>query len=596
MYRVLRTFDYMLVALFLAGILGGFFYRAAYIDRYFGFGANCNNCFTYSIFVHDTIYLSSLFLIFLSSFYFRKFIFYIPLRISALFGLLVYLSDVVTMEQFHTRLKVGDVKIYGDQVSLVWRHITNTGLISDNLWILASLFIAIIVVIFLPPRPVKNFRSTLPLLLLPVVGIASGMILKPVSYVNDWALENVIEANLKPGVAQSYSAEKISQLIDGQENIEKWCRAGQNGKKNIVLLILESWSPYQSKYWSGINDWTPKLDLLARENTAITQMHAGGFSTNEGLISLLAGLEYISPVKQFFDLKPFETAWGITNTVPKVLNNNGYHTAFLTSGNLSFSRMSVWLKETGFEYVEGHDYPGYTGQKRLHFDAVPDDVLYQRAAKYIKDKQNKEKPSFVVVENVSTHHPFIHPYSKEQSAEAVFHYMDDTVNAFYQQLKYQDFFDNGMMIIVTDHRAMLPISREEKKLFGRAAASRVPAILINTPTQSGEISMLTHQSDLLPTLASYSGEQICGTGPYHNLFDAENSDQHCVFHARGDDRDHIDVFCPRGSGTIVLDGDDTHFLSIDGLSDEDSKVLLDKVNRYRIIADLHQQQFEKSKM
>jgi len=593
--KVLRIWDYALVILFLAGLIGAFLYRAAYIDRIFGFEVTCNGCFTYSLFVHDIIYLSVLFLVFLSSFYLRKFIFYIPLRIIALFGLVIYISDVVTMEQFFTRLKIGDVKIYGEQASLIWRHVTNTGFISNSVLVLAFLVAILVLIVSLPPRPVKHFRSAFLVVLFPVAGIASGVILQPISYVHDWALENIVKANLAPGVAQDYSPEKISQVIEEYEKSEKWCKSGQNRKQNIVLLILESWSPYQSKYWSGINDWTPKLDQLARDNTAITQMHAGGFATNEGLISLLAGLEYIAPTKPFFKLKPFETAWGVNNTIPEVLNDSGYHTAFLTSGNLKFANKGKWLKETGFEYIEGHDHPEYKGHKRLHFDAVADDVLYWRVANYIAEKQNEDKPFFVAIENVSTHHPYIHPHSREMGEEAVFRYMDDTVDNLYQQLVSQNFFDNGMLIIVSDHRAMLPLSSEERELFGRDASSRIPAILINSPISVAEIDLLSHQNDLLPTLMNYSREQVCDIGPYRNLFDPENSDKRCVFHARGDERDHLDVFCPQGSGTIVLNGDDTHFLTIDGLSEQDSEVLLDEVNRYRIIADLRQQLFEKNK-
>jgi len=596
--RILRLWDYAFIALFLISVVGAFFYRASYIDGVFGKLVGCDGCFTYPLFFHDIIYLSVLCLLFLLSFFIRRFFLYIPLRIFALLGLIVYIGDVVTMESFFTRLYLGDVRRYGDQMGLIWRHISNTGFISHNIWIFVSLLAATALVIFIPPQPVERLRGAFLVLMLPIAGVASGTVFQPDSYnhVQDWAIINVFEANQKPGLSRKYSEEKTAKVIAEEQQKEKICWTGQNRKQNIVLLILESWSPYQSKYWSGINDWTPKLDKLAKENTVLTQLHAGGYTTFEGLVSLLSGLEYVSPTKRLISMKPFETAWGLKDTVPKILNNNGYHTAFLTSGNLNFANKISWLKETGFEYIEGHDYSEYKGHKRLHFDAVADDVLYWRSANYIKARQIEEEPFFVAIENVSTHHPYTHPHTGEKGQEVVFRYMDESANNLYRQLEYQGFFDNGMMIIVSDHRAMVPISKSEMEHFGQAASSRIPAILINTPAQVDEISMLSHQSDLLPTLINYSGDEVCRSGAYRNFFDPENNDERCVFHVRGDERDHIDVFCPQGSGTIVLNGDETGFLRYEeALTKQQRKMLLEKVNSHRIISGLRQKRFEHSK-
>lgn len=594
-HRLLRFWDNALIVLFAGGLIQAFLFRAAYIDSTFGLESSCEGCYTYSLFAHDIAYLSVLFLIFIASFLIRRFRFYIGLRIVALLGLLIYVADVVTMQQFFTRLKLGDVRLYGDQLDLVWRHISNTGLMTQSSWLLAFAIIVSMVIILLPPRAGIRSRSVWILIVVPLIGITMGFMLKPASYVQDWALENIVEANKTPGVATAYSAEKIATVISVNQDKEQVCQQGGHGKKDIVLLILESWSPYQSQFWSGNQNWTPKLDKLARENTAYTQLHAGGFATNEGLISLLSGIEYLAPTKPFFAIWPFETAWNTTETLPKVLKQEGYHTSFLTSGNLNFSSKGKWMNNIGFDTIEGHDQPDYDGHKRLHFDAVPDEILYQHAAKYIAEKQNNPRPFFVTIENVSTHHPYIHPVSREKGAESVFRYMDDTVDVFYQQLVDQGFFDQGMLIIVSDHRAMVPITAEEQNQLGRAAASRIPMIMINSPAPAGKIEVIAHQNDLLPTLKAYSRQQACGTSAYRNLFEPDKTVARCVFHARGDDRDHIDVFCDEGEGVIELAGDETYFISHNGLSDTRQNILLNEVNQHRILGDIRQQAFQQTR-
>jgi phosphoglycerol transferase MdoB-like AlkP superfamily enzyme len=354
--------------------------------------------------------------------------------------------------------------------------------------------------------------------------------------------------------------------------------------------VLESWSPYQSKLWSGIEDWTPRLDAIAQQNAWFTRLHAGGFTTNEGLLAILAGLEFLSPPKSYFDIMPFETGWETPASIPRTLvNNQGYHTAFLTTGNLGFTRKGRWLRNLGFTYVEGHRYEGYEGHQRLHFDAVADELLYARSLDYIRANRDQRKPLFLTIENVSSHHPYIHPVTGQRSAKAVFSYMDSTVHAFYEQLQDSDFFDNGILLIVGDHRAMIPVTPAETERFGQAAVSLVPAIVVGSELQ-GEIAAPFHQSDILPTLDRLTANEHCYTGAYRSLLEPELSERRCIYHARGDNRDHIDAFCPLLDGSearavVGLYGDDTQVLESRNMSPELERQVLLEINTHRVLGD-----------
>lgn len=591
-----KAWDLLLIAGVIYTLFELFFQRSAYIHRTFRDTLECDNCLESTMFYHDSWVFSAILLLLVISFISRRFLLYIPIRIMIAASIIIYIGDIATMQEFFTRLKLGDVKIYGDRIDLIWRHVQNTGMLEEQrLSIKVMAGLAGLAIIF-PPRLLIDKKWFLFLLLIPVGTMVTGLMSKRVYYVHEWAVFNVFEANLTPGVAKAYSPEYTSTLLASNKGKDEMqCVAGGKQDKNIVLLVLESWSPFQSKYWSGINDWTPKIDKLAQQNTSYHNFHSGGFTTNEGLMSMLAGVELLAPVKRFFSLYMFETAWDIENNLPKNLEKNGYSTNFMTSGNLGFSAKGRWLENLGFDSIQGHDHPDYDGMPRLHFDSVPDKALYKLAQKKINELDSKDKPYFLTIENVSTHHPYIHPETKAHDAKQVFNYMDDTVDAFYQQLVEKNFFDDGMLIIVSDHRAMVPLYKGEQKILGPQAASMIPLIVINGPTKKGRVDQLFHQSDLRPTLKKYTSEKSCDRLAQRDLFNPVESTGRCVFHARGDNRDQVNVICPSGNGTIDLYGDETKFRRASGLSEKEQGDILNQLNLYRIQGDLRHKKFWKRK-
>lgn len=561
-------------------------WRVDYINGTFGKAIGCVDCMSYSVLVHDLVFAGTLLGLLFASFWIRRYWLHLPIRLLYLAGLVVYVGDIVIMEDFFTRLNIHDVTLYGSNFEMILRYIQSTGLWNQKLWMLVPLFAWAMLFIAKPPSGFIKGKSAVLLLALPASGILAGSVLSPPSYVHDWALRNVIKANLSAGVTTAYSeAFSRSVLIDHAEKREMRCRSGQDRSPDIVLLILESWSPYQSQLFSGLKDWTPELDRLARNNTWYARMHAAGFSTNEGLISLLTGLDFIAPQKSWFEVRPFETAWDTPQTIPKVLKQSGnYFTAFLSSWNLAFSKTGDWYRNLGFDYLEGHDHPAYDAAKeRLHFDSVPDRMLYDRSVDYISELKQKEDPFFVTIESVSTHHPHIHPGTGERSQEAVFRYMDSTVAEFHSGLESMEFFDNGLLIIVSDHRAMLPISQQEQDRFGRASASLIPAIIIGDAAPGGKIERRFHQSDLLPSLAALTSAEYCHQGPFRSMLQPERSESRCVYHARGDDRDYLDAFCPEGAYIVELDGDRTRVIQSASDDPVRTRQILKEINTLRIV-------------
>ena len=134
---------------------------------------------------------------------------------------------------------------------------------------------------------------------------------------------------------------------------------------------------------SGLHDWVPELDALAGQGLLLTHFLANGIDTEAGLISLLSGEPALARGDTKTVFQPFEAP---KNSLPRMLADNGWRTAFLTTGDLDFLDKGRWLGDIGFQLVEGDDAAFYKGMKRYHFDAAPDAALFDRALQFLAQR------------------------------------------------------------------------------------------------------------------------------------------------------------------------------------------------------------------
>ncbi len=380
---------------------------------------------------------------------------------------------------------------------------------------------------------------------------------KPIKFVHDMYIRNFISINLQMGEAVAYSPEFVeaaAQRIDSYEALQ--CKPGLKQQPNIILVVLESFSFYQSQLLSGIYDWTPNVDKLARQYKYFDQFYANNFNSLGGRLAMLTG------EKTFRQVAPFMTTMrqGYYNTqrnLPAILRENNYHSSFLDAADLGFTNTGDYMRSLGFDFVEGHEASFYIGHPRFAYEAVADEVLYDRVLEYTKQA---EQPYFSMVITVSSHHPYIDPRTQQPDLEAVIKYADQAVYRFYQDLLAQDFFSNGVLILTSDHRSMTPLFEQELAALGEPALAKVPLVLIGKDYAGlGVDSALTQQSDLLNSIQYLIAPEHCYRQGEGNVLAQPAQSADCVFHNRGDYRDQVDVYCQAGAsyGQVKLKGDDT---------------------------------------
>jgi phosphoglycerol transferase MdoB-like AlkP superfamily enzyme len=92
-------------------------------------------------------------------------------------------------------------------------------------------------------------------------------------------------------------------------------------------------------------------------------------------------------------------------------------------------------------------------------------------AKAIELTEKQSAPYFLAMQTISSHEPYYTPDGKGE--EVTLKYVDKSIYEFYQNLQKEHFFDNGILIILADHRKIDTASSEEKEKYGKTTPSRI---------------------------------------------------------------------------------------------------------------------------
>lgn len=272
-----------------------------------------------------------------------------------------------------------------------------------------------------------------------------------------------------------------------------------DGTKNIVLLIVESFSAADSFLISGLNDRMKKFDQISKDGTLFTNFYSNSHHTEAGMISILEGT---LPLPFPGSSRNYSDSYRNLSSVPKFLNTKGYYTEFLTTGPLSFTDKGKFMRDIGFDVVEGREeVPRFRSAPRFAFDSPADGVLYDEAIKRIKALLTSDSPFFLTLLTVSTHRPIMDPLGRENTQDNLWDYVDREISRFYRSLRQTKFFDEGLLIITGDHRKMFPIQENERLRYGESAGFRVPLLLVGNNVQAGRIDeRLFQTSDIFSHL------------------------------------------------------------------------------------------------
>lgn len=559
-------------------------FRAVLLDRRLQPLSACNGCVALLTFKHDAAVLGTVLLASALTHWVRASWVRALLRTFLCLVVAAYGLDLLIIVLYNMRLVVADFFKYGREVGGI---VTITGQMIRTPAGVATLVVGVVLAglmaVFVRAGPRLGRTGTRRALAAGLVLFLVGLLPSPGAVAQSWAYLNLFEINLDRGAAAPYSDAFAATLRASHEDLRTGgsCTVRPARRPDVLMVVVEGLSAYQSQFFSGVSDGTPNLDRIARRHTAFTRFHANGYTTEGGLIALLGGqvpLPATGPV--FFGGGfVYDGFFDLPSSLPRLFGERGYRTAFLTTGDLAFGGKGAWLETLGFDEVDGHDDPFYDGWPRMHFRAAPDSALYLRALRWL-DEQPGDTPFFLVVETVSSHHPFIEPTTHRKSESAAFAYADRQLGHFYDTLDRRGRLDSLMLVVVSDHRTMTPLRPEESALYGEEAHALVPLVIAD-PDRPGpqRVEARFQQVDLATSFDAMLSGRSCTTAIRGDLLADPPAPPRCTLHARADDRGKVDIACGDDRATVRLHGDDTR---LENGSVPDAGTLMNQIDLERI--------------
>ncbi|MES2838323.1 MAG: sulfatase-like hydrolase/transferase [Bacteroidota bacterium] len=293
----------------------------------------------------------------------------------------------------------------------------------------------------------------------------------------------------------------------------------EQNKKNVVVIVLESFSKEYVGFLNNGNGYTPFLDSLANHSLIFTNFYANGRRSNEGIPAIIAGIPHLMEANFIASNYGSNQFCGLGTYLAEM----NYNTSFFhggVNGTMSFDSFS---KLSGFtNYFGKNEYNGkdddYDGNWGIY-----DEEYFN----FFCNKLNSFKTPFAsVFFSLSSHHPYNIPLkhkNKFPKGKSEIHesigYADYALAQFFKQAKQTEWYKNTLFVITADHTSITNVYYYQTAL----GEYQIP-LLIFSPSDStiiGSKDILSQQIDILPTVLDYVGYNKNYFAFGNSLFDAE---------------------------------------------------------------------------
>ncbi len=275
-------------------------------------------------------------------------------------------------------------------------------------------------------------------------------------------------------------------------------------KKNVVVLILESFSREYCGYLSGNEGYTPCLDSILKNSLVFDRAYANGTQSYEAMPAIIAGIPSLMD-------RPYSGsnyADNLIESLPGLLKKQGYYTAFYHGGNNGTMGFSNFARVAGIQDYRGRNEYG----NEADFDGnwgIWDEPYLQYFARQINGFR---QPFFVSVFTLSSHHPYNVPdrYKKKFPEGTLpihksIRYADYALGKFFKTASQMPWYTNTLFVFSADHAAQA-VDKKYNSTTGRYA---IPIAFFDPsdPSLIGISHTIAQQIDILPSVLDYLGYQ-----------------------------------------------------------------------------------------
>ena len=364
--------------------------------------------------------------------------------------LLLYIIDVFTIFVFHSRVSLVDIFALWSNGSSWFNWII-------RLWIIVLILVWLIT-FFLVQTKMKFLKKSGKNMLIAfsifsfIYALFYAIII--ISNANINYVKDVISLNI-----QKLKNDDINldyQEVEFDDNGYQIDRIKWEWKDlNVILVFAESLSAIDSAnmWW---NNNMPKFDEIQKDWITFTNFVTNWTTSDTAHISTL--LWVVPLINMKMGNTPYSWYKLKMQSLPEFFNNQWYATTFISAASLNFLKQRDFLSWAWFQKIIWEE--EFEKNKKYTFESAPDEDLYDRV---LQEVQAQTWKYFIWLQTISFHKPYNTPYWKTE--ELALKYSDDELYRFYQNLQEIWFFDNGILVIMWDHRKMNSIEEWERDLF-----------------------------------------------------------------------------------------------------------------------------------
>lgn len=306
--------------------------------------------------------------------------------------------------------------------------------------------------------------------------------------------------HLLPDIDEEVATQRVEELYSFPDGHQQFITSKE---PNIVLILLESWTSEAVGILSENKGATPNFDSLTKSGVLFDNIHSCGSTSEIGNSSLFSGYPAIPGV--FITWYPEKNRQ--LRSFNQDLQDSGYHTGYVFSGDLRYGKIGGYLMEHGFDDLKDEkDFPSHLEKGKLNYY---DEALYELLTARIN---NSPEPFLHCAFTGSTHSPYDHPKRENQNwsgSEENFMnsviYADEELGKFLMESKNEPWYDNTLFILTADHGHSAPNSTNpnESKHY------RIPLLfygnVIDSTYRGKRINVLGSQSDIAATVLAQLG-------------------------------------------------------------------------------------------
>ena len=326
--------------------------------------------------------------------------------------------------------------------------------------------------------------------------------------------------------------------------------------KNLIIVQMEAMQSFVIGRTINGKEITPNLNKFINESLYFDNIYYQTAGGNTSDAEFLCNTSMYPVAEGAIYYRFFENTY---NSMPLALKEKGYDTYSLHAYEEVFWNRKEMYKSIGFDnFISVKDYQ-MDDLAGWHGEALSDMSFFRQSF----DKIDTSKPFYSFFVTLSCHHPF--DYFEDYDFNVgelqgtylgnyikAAHYADECIGYFIDELKKRDLFDDSLLVLYGDHKAIPIVNAEELYEFLEleeredtwAKLQKVP-LMIKYPNQKTPevISNIGGQIDILPTISNMMGFDF----PYALGKDLLNTDKQYAIFRNGTivTNDYVYINCSR---------------------------------------------------